>query len=221
MLVHRIGTLYGVAFASVPRRSSLSRVAIVSAALQLADAEGLDAVSIRRVAAALGARPMSLYTHIAAKDDLVDLMADAVVGEVLVDDPPAAWRDALRTMAERSWRTFVAHPWLLAASARRRPLGPNALRHAEQLAAAVAPLDLPPRDAWAILEIVNDYTLGHALRVAHDARDGAVPPFPEIDPEAFPHLVKALGSGAVQPREATFAAGLEAVLDGIERRFVA
>src|SRR3954449_4175411 len=116
MAVHRIGTVYGVAFRAVPRRSSLSREAIVAAALALADAEGLDAVSIRRVAAALGARPMSLYTHIAAKDDLVDLMADAVVGEVLVEDPPAGWRAALGAMAERSWRTFVAHPWLLAAS---------------------------------------------------------------------------------------------------------
>src|SRR3954465_5291782 len=203
--------------AAEPAEPGLRGAAIVRAAIELADAEGLDAVSIRRVAAALGARPMSLYTHIAAKEDLVAPMADAVVGEVVVGDPPAGWRAALRAMAERSWRTFVAHPWLLAASARRRPLGPNALRHAERLAAAVAPLGLPPREAWAVLEVVNDYTLGHALRVAHDAKDGAVPPFPEVDPEAFPHLVKALGAGAVQPREATFAAGLEAVLDGIER----
>src|SRR3954465_14063546 len=130
--------------AAEPAEPGLRGAAIVRAAIELADAEGLDAVSIRRVAAALGARPMSLYTHIAAKEDLVAPMADAVVGEVVVGDPPAGWRAALRAMAERSWRTFVAHPWLLAASARRRPLGPNALRHAEQLPAPVAPLETPP-----------------------------------------------------------------------------
>src|SRR4051794_41896312 len=112
----------GLDWSAPPAASGgLSRDGIVAAALSLADAEGLDAVSIRRVAAALGARPMSLYTHIAAKDDLVDLMADAVVGEVLIDDPPAAWRGALRVMAGRSWRAFVAPPRLLPAPPPPRP----------------------------------------------------------------------------------------------------
>src|SRR5689334_10791506 len=82
-----------------------TREEIVAAAVGLADAEGLQAVSIRRVAAALRTRPMGLYSHIARKDDLVDLMLDRVLGEVLVDQLPADWRQALRAIA---WHTRAA-----------------------------------------------------------------------------------------------------------------
>jgi len=198
----------------------LTREAIVRAAVALADRDGLDAVSIRRVAAELGARPMSLYSHIAAKDDLLDLMIDAVVGEVVLDgEPPGDWREALRQIAQRSHAAFVAHPWMLEASGRRGALGPSALRHAEQLLAAVAPLALGARDAWAVAGLLNDYTLGHALRVAHAAAGSSRGRYPAIDAETFPHLAGALAAGGLDRDEATFAAGLEAVLDGIERRF--
>ena len=77
--------------------ATLSRADVVAAALALADAEGLEAVSIRRVAAELGVRPMALYTHIASKDDLVALMLHEMSGELLVPEPlPDDWREALQ-----------------------------------------------------------------------------------------------------------------------------
>jgi len=110
----------------------------VAAAIGLADTEGLSAVSIRRVAAALNTRPMSLYSHIARKDDLLDLMLDQVLGEVLVD-----------------------HPWIIGALGQRPTIGPNGLRHREQSLAAVADLDIDLFRKGALLEAVDAYTIGH------------------------------------------------------------
>ena len=105
---------------SASPEGGLNRAAIVRAAIAIADAEGLDAVSIRHVAAALDVRPMSLYTHVASKDDLLGLMVNEIVGDVLVPEPlPTDWREAMRAVAVQSYRGFVAHPWALEAFGRR------------------------------------------------------------------------------------------------------
>ncbi|WP_261568320.1 TetR/AcrR family transcriptional regulator [Frankia gtarii] len=144
------------------RRPRLTREAIVDAAVTMADAEGLEAVSIRRVAAALDARPMSLYSHFDRKDDLLALMNDRVAAEVIVPEPlPADWRDALRAIAHRTRDSSLRHPWVLQTLACHPQFGPNGLRHAEQSAAAVSALPLPPHRRVALLRAVDTYTLGH------------------------------------------------------------
>ena len=212
----------------MPNRASLSsrdpttsrhnqRRRVVAAAVALADRDGLAAVSIRRVAAKLAVRPMSIYTYITSKDELLDLMAEAVVSEVLVTQPlPSDWRTAVETIAVQSHQVFVAHPWLAAVSHQRPSLGANALHHAEQLLAAIAPLDLPAEEAWEILFLVNDYTLGHALRVAHapPATAGSYPPF---DPQEFPLLATTIHSTRRRSDD-TFLAGLRRILDAIADR---
>src|SRR5262245_25957268 len=93
-------------------RPAHSRAAIAAAAVRIADAEGLDAVSMRRLAAELGAGATSLYRYVARKDDLLDLMVDAVVGE---GPPPAApsgdWRADLREIAYSTRALILRHPW--------------------------------------------------------------------------------------------------------------
>jgi AcrR family transcriptional regulator len=209
----------------VPNRASLSsheptkstqsqRDKVVAAAVALADRDGLAAVSIRRVAAELAVRPMSIYTYITSKAELLDLMAEAVVSEVLVTKPlPSDWRSAVETIAVQSHQVFVAHPWLAAVSHQRPSLGTSALHHAEQLLAAIAPLELTAEEAWDILFLVNDYTLGHALRVAHapPATAGSYPPF---DPQQFPLLATTIHSTRRRSDD-TFLAGLRRILDAI------
>jgi AcrR family transcriptional regulator len=157
---------------------------------------------------------MSIYTYISSKDELLDLMADAVVSEVLVEQVlPEDWRAAVETIAIQSHKVFVAHPWLAVLSQQRPDLGPNALHHAEQMLAAIAPLDLPPEEAWEVLFLLNDYTLGHAVRVAH-----APPPtagnYPPFEAQQFPHLAATLH--AARPRsDDTFVAGLQRILEAI------
>src|SRR5215469_3193182 len=134
---------------------------IVAAAIGLADAEGLPAVSIRRVAAALHTRPMGLYSHIARKDDLLDLMLDQVLGELLVDQLPGDWRQALRAIAHHTRATAHRHPWIIGALGQRPTIGPNGMAHREQSAAAVASLDADLFRKGALLEAVDAYTIGH------------------------------------------------------------
>jgi AcrR family transcriptional regulator len=140
----------------------LSRATIVAAAIEIADTEGIEAVSIRRLATKLGARPMSLYSHIERKGDLIDLMVDEVMGgAILPESPPSGdWRDDLRRIAQSTRESTRAHPWMIAAAFRRPFIGPNALRHIDQSLAAVSELPLPPERKRAVLLAVDTYTLG-------------------------------------------------------------
>jgi AcrR family transcriptional regulator len=205
----------------------LTRDAIVAAAVAIADRDGLTAVSIRRVAAELGIRPMSIYTHIASKDDLVDLMLDEVIGEVLLPEPlPDDWREALRQIAHRSHDAFVAHTWTLEAFGQRPRFGPNTLRHVEQSLAAVSLTGLNEEAAAIVLGVVDEYTLGHAMRVLivpdeDGLRTTIEQTLRAADPDAFPHLARATAGGLLGAREGAFEAGLEALLDGFERTLMA
>jgi AcrR family transcriptional regulator len=204
------------------RRGALSTQAIVDTAIAVADVDGLDAVSIRRVAAILEVRPMSLYTHIVSKDELLDLMANELVGTLIVEPPlPDDWREALTLIARRSFMMFASHPWLVALFARRPRPGPNAARQAKQLAHAVEGLGLPPDDMWRLLGIVNDYVLGTALRVAStgSARD-LVSTLSEADKAALPEVDALARVEETRLDDEGFEIGLQAVLDGVERRFV-
>lgn len=205
-----------------PVGAALTRADVVQAALDIADAEGLEAVSIRRVAAALGVRPMSLYTHIASKDDLVALMLHEMSGQLLVPEPlPDDWREALRAIARRAYAAYVQHAWALQAFGRGTRVGPNMLRRAEQSAAAVAPLDLSPADAWIALSIVHDWTIGHALHVVTLREDTELEgQLSGADPADFPRMSQVFGVGREESLDTVFDTALEAVLDGIERRFV-
>jgi AcrR family transcriptional regulator len=144
------------------RPAGLSRDAIVATAIEIADEEGLEMVSIRRIATRLEARPMSLYSHIEHKDELVDLMMDEVIGEmVLPGELPADWREALRQIALATRATVRAHPWTIGSALRRRLLGPNALRHIDQSFGAIASLDLSFERKRAVQLALDTYTLGY------------------------------------------------------------
>jgi len=217
------------------RTSSLTREAIVAAAIELADSEGLDAVSIRRVATVLGARTMSLYTYIGSKDDLLDLMADQVVGEVLVlRHLPDDWREAITLIARREREVTLLHPWLVDLVNHRSHavVGPNALRHLDQSVAAVAGLKLEPQDAFRVVAAVDDYMLGY---VAREAREREITRRTGVSGAEHlavlrPYLQKLLDSGEfaniapllrgdVQGADADFERGLGWLLDGIEREY--
>ncbi|MBB4660732.1 TetR/AcrR family transcriptional regulator C-terminal domain-containing protein [Conexibacter arvalis] len=202
-------------------RGGLTRATIVAAALEIADAEGLDAVSIRRVAAALSARPMSLYTHIASKDDLVALMLDEVSAELIVPQLPSGWREAIGAIARQAFAAYLAHPWMLSAFGRGPRVGPNHLRRAEQSATAVAGLGIDPADAWTALRIVHEWTMGHALHVVTLREDAALEQqLSRADPGSFPQMAKVFPAMRGRPHDTSFDAALDVLLDGIERRFL-
>lgn len=199
------------------RSSSLTLEDILKAALVLADSGGLQAVSVRRIAERLGVRPMSLYTYVPSKGVLLDLMADEIVRQV-VEEPARAgdWREAVSALARGLHQAFVEHSWVVAAFQEGRQPGPHTLRYGQLLAQAVSPLDLSAHARWALLGIVNDYTIGHALRVATagNARTlgGSGTAVPDLD------ALREVDAARTSP--ASFELGLATVLDGIEARFV-
>jgi AcrR family transcriptional regulator len=146
------------------RRAGYTRDQIAKAALAIADAEGFDAVSMRRVASELGAGTMTLYHYVRNKDELIDLMDDAMMAEVIVpdDELPSNWREALAEIARRSRGAWERHKW-----AKDQPpgvtIGPNGMRHFEQSLEAVADTDLGWLDKVEIINMVDDYVVGYIL----------------------------------------------------------
>jgi AcrR family transcriptional regulator len=104
-----------------------SRERIAGAAVKIADADGIDAVSMRRVAAEIGTRATSLYRYVRSKEELLDLMVDLVMGETCVPAPSGEWRPDLRTIAHHMRAMVKRHPWMISISVFRSPLGPNSL----------------------------------------------------------------------------------------------
>lgn len=201
----------------------LSPEGIVATAMRVADTDGLDAVTIRRLASDLNVKPMSLYVHIATKDDLLALMMDEVVGEMLIDKPlPDDWRAALSEIARKSHAAYAAHPWVLEAFARGSRLGPNALQHARQQSRAVSGMGLPAEDVWMIVAIIDDFVIGNAQRVATRV--------PELSLEHLlspgdlavsPELVALPAASRAGVADKRFEIGLEGFLDMIEARLLA
>lgn len=148
-------------------RSGLTLKAIITAAMTLADTDGVDALSMRKVAEQLGVGTMSLYTHVPSKADLIDLMFDTAYGELYasVETPsqqPGGWRGALAFIARQNWDLYHRHPWMLRAATGRQGLGPHAVLKYE---AELRPLDrlgLSDVEMDAVLALILTHVEGAA-----------------------------------------------------------
>ncbi|GII77571.1 GntR family transcriptional regulator [Sphaerisporangium rufum] len=149
------------------RRPKFTRDQIAAAALAIADTEGFAAVSMRRIAAELGAGTMTLYYYVRNKDELVALMDDAIMGQVLIPagEFPDHWYHALTEVALRTWDVLMRHPWALHSLQNAQP-GPNGMRHFEQSLAALTGTTLGTAEKFALLALVDDYVHGNVLRAA-------------------------------------------------------
>jgi AcrR family transcriptional regulator len=204
------------------RRRRLTAEQITAAAVRIADAEGLEAVSIRRLATELGVPPMTLYGRIAGKDELISLMADQVTGEVLIEGPqPEDWREALLALARRNYAVLVGHPWLPAAtSVQYRQFGPNATAAARQYAESLKGQPLDSDDLWLIIGSITDYVLGHTLRAVTAPKPEDIDqPIPKSDIVEAPELASLPEALRARSRVERFEAGLRLLLEGIERAY--
>lgn len=140
-------------------RNGLTIRAVVNAALELADSEGLEALSMRRVAEQLGVGTMTLYSYVPGKDELTDLMADTLMGTLYADpDEPKRqgdWRAALRLIAERNWQLHLKHPWLSELVKPRPNLGPNFVLKYET--------ELRPLDGIGLSDLEMDALLANIM----------------------------------------------------------
>jgi AcrR family transcriptional regulator len=226
------------------RRAPRSRADIAQAAIAVADAEGIDAVSMRRVATELGLGTMSLYHYVRGKDELLDLMSDGILGGQLVDEAQLSqgWRPALRAIALATRRNFERHPWILGAMQPRPRMvpGPSSLRHFDQSVGAVADLDVDVKTKMEIVGLIDDYVFGFSLRASlAGLEERVVEAEPgwmqavfdymslELETGAYPNVQRIVDENraaggkdedlATMPLdEGRFERGLERILDGIE-----
>lgn len=144
-------------------RPTLSRDEITRVAIELADSEGLDAVSMRRIAAKLGAGTTSLYWYVASKDDLYELMVDEVVGEIRVPESSGVWQEDLRRLAHAIHATLRRHRWMVLLGI-RPVLGPKTRRFGETAPRVFDPLGLDHALRVKILAALNNYLYGFVHR---------------------------------------------------------
>jgi AcrR family transcriptional regulator len=209
-------------------------------ALAIADAEGFEAVSMRRIAAELRSGTMTLYHYLETKDDLVDLLHDAILAEALVpeDEFPSDWRGALSAIARHTRTALLAHPWSLTAL-QGAILGPNAFRHIDQSLAALAGTSLSDDAKSELLALVDDYVGGYVLHLVEvlaisprqrerglaaeewardELRSGEYPHIPAVPEgtvlsDAWDDIASRLTD------DARFERGLAALLDGAARQY--
>lgn len=193
----------------------LSREKIAAVALTLADREGFEAVSMRRVAQELKVGTMSLYYYVKTKDDLIGVMDDALLGEALLPSLPKGWQRALTAIARRTLALFMRHPWALAAMLSAPP-GLNAMRHMEQCLEALAAAPMTAAQKFNLLATVDDFVFGYALRAtASDTRVDLKFAKAQLATGNFPRLAAAFGDGRIEANDGRFEQGLRALLAAV------
>jgi len=222
-----------------PRRGPKPKVSlkeIVAAAVAIADTDGLDAVSTRRVAEAVGISPMSFYTHVPGKAELLDLMVDHISGPG-TEAPPGwesmGWRQRLAVIAKALWTHYLAHPWALQVETHRPVLGPNIMASYEVALSAVEGIGLSDIEMDLTITALANYVhgaVGSAARaqtvreqtgMSDDEWWYAIAPFFEhLDFSAYP-ISSRVGSAAGETYglgdpDRAFLFGLERFLDGVE-----
>ena len=210
------------------RADPITPEAIVRAALEVLDAEGLDALNMRRVADALGTGAASLYWHVGSKDGLLDLVFDEVIGEQDVPDPdPDRWQEQLKEVARAMRQTFLRHRGLVHIAIGRTLPGPNSLQYTDRVVAILRAGGVPDLIAAyrALASIVSgfaiDETAGRpaAEQSAPDDAAQAVRDYlSSLPAERFPNLVALADEFTFTDSDERFEALLGIYVDGLARR---
>ncbi|MEG3635589.1 TetR/AcrR family transcriptional regulator [Micromonospora palythoicola] len=213
-------------------KPALTRQAIVAVALDLVDRAGVDAVTMRSVADALGTGPASIYRHVSGKDELLELVLDRVLTEVVVPPPdPDDWRESLVALAREVRRVLLAHHDIAAVAMSGPPVGDSSARIAEALLAILRPAGFPDDVcAWTI-DRLSLYVTADALDTARQRVAGQGGPeavrrrwaqvaqyYHDLPADRFPHTVALRDALFAAGPVDRFTLGLELILDGLAAR---
>lgn len=207
------------------RRAPLSRDRILHAAIRLADRHGLEALSMRRLATTLKVEAMSLYNHIANKDELLDGMVDRVIGEIRWPTRGADWKGNLRARATSALAMMTAHPWAPLLIVSRISVGPNRLGFIDATLATLRAAGLTWHEADRAWNAMDNYIYGFAMQQqnfpvdADEYAAAAAAYLPMLPAELYPYMHELSSRVADGSHDGTpdFAFGLELILDGLER----
>ncbi len=206
------------------RRAPLTRDRVLRAAVRVADKGGIEALSMRKLAAALGVEAMSLYNHVANKEEVLDGIVDIVVGEIDVPAPGADWKAAMRRRATSAHEVLLRHPWASMLIVSRVNVGPAMLRYVDATLGCLREAGFSHAMADHAWNAIDSHVYGFTIQALNfpfdpsQYADAARQFLPLIPADRYPHL-HAL---ALQVIEGThqgvhdFGFGLELILDGLE-----
>jgi AcrR family transcriptional regulator len=207
-------------------RTPLSRERVMRGAVSLADTGGIDSLTMRRLGQELGVKAMSLYNHVANKDDVVDGMVDLVFSEIALSTDGAEWKAAMRKRAISAHQALLRHPWATSLMQSRTRPGPATLRHHDSVLGSLRQAGFTVVMAAHAFSVIDGYVYGFALQQIN---------LPLQTPEEvsevghyilrqlagdYPHLAEMITEHAMKPGydyADEFEFGLDLILDGLER----
>jgi AcrR family transcriptional regulator len=210
-----------------PQREPLSRDRVLSAAMLVADAGGIASLTIRSLAAELGVKPMSVYHHVANKDEILDGIVDIVFGEMELPAIEGEWRTEIRRRSISARDVLKRHPWSIELLQSRTSPGTATLRHHDAFVGTLRHAGFSMEMTAHAYALVDSYVFGFALSEASLPMDSpeevpeiAEPMMARVSPEEFPHLIEFSVEHILKPGYdfgLEFEFGLDLVLDGLAR----
>jgi len=208
----------------VPARKKFSRDQLASKALELADEKGLDALSMRSLAARLGTGPMTLYNYVDGRDGLESLVIEAVVRHAAYPPEPAAdWREEVRTLAESYWATIRRHPQVVPLMVARRTTDEPTLDFGERMLEALARSGRSGQDLLVAFRLVTGFIVGFAqgeaagetFSLVGGSADEVIERGRTLPAERYPRVVEIATASAQGDRAEEFRAGLDLLVAGL------
>jgi len=201
---------------------------VLLAAVALADESGLGTLSMRRLGEALGVEAMSLYNHVANKDELLDGMVDLVFGEIDLPSGEADWKTEMRQRAESARQALRRHPWAIALMSSRTSPGPATLRHHDAVIGSLRTAGLSVQMAAHAFSLIDSYIYGFALQEAtlplgdteQETMEVAKTMMAQVPADVYPNLTELTVEHILQPGYDygdEFEFGIELILEGLER----
>jgi AcrR family transcriptional regulator len=212
--------------ADVRERTPLSRERVLEAAMGIADAQGLHGLTMRSLARELGVQPMSLYHHVANKDEILDGVVDVVFGQITFPADDLDWKHAMRERAHSARAVLRRHAWAIGLVETRTSPGLATLQHHDAVIGNLRQAGFSIVMAAHAFALLDSYTYGFALQEANlpfdsenvaEVANAMIGQFPS---DLFPHLAEMAAEHVMQPGYDfgdEFGYGLEVILDGIER----
>ena len=208
---------------SAERRAPLSRERVLRAAIRLADDSGIDALTMRRLGQELGVEAMSLYNHVANKDDLLDGIVDLVLGDIDVQPTGTDWKQAMRQRAISAHEVLLAHPWAAVQIMSRYNIGPGMTRYLDATFGRLREGGFSVESALDAWNALDSHLYGFTLQElnlpfeAEDASRVSADVLGKLSAGQFPHVVEVITQIMQTGRREEFTFGLDLILDGLER----
>jgi AcrR family transcriptional regulator len=208
-------------------RTPLSRARALDAAMVIADSDGLAALTMRRLARELGVEAMSLYHHVANKDDILDAMVETVFAEIELPPADTDWKTAMRLRARSARAALTRHPWAIGIMDARRSPGPATLRHHDAVLGSCRAAGFSVELSAHAFSLIDSYLYGFVIQELNgpfeehdDLTDVVGAMMPGAMPQEYPHLAELTIEHVLQvgySYSSEFDFGLELILEALER----